>query len=169
MDDFSPMFWPISVPMVAIVGSFLYVIIKTVMRARVRELEVRERIAMIERGLVPPPERNPDEFERAMHRYDAVRGDWEQWGRRRRPSRYRSAGILLLGIGVGLMVLITFTGGSPEVGLGVGGFFAVLGIAFFLNSLFAGSADPYYYQGPPPAPPGPSASHSSVTDPPRQI
>ena len=38
-------------------------IVKSIGWARVRELEVRERIAMIEKGLIPPPESNPRGFE----------------------------------------------------------------------------------------------------------
>ena len=37
---------------------------------RMRELRIRERIAMIEKGLVPPPEVDPAGFDRAMGRYD---------------------------------------------------------------------------------------------------
>ena len=72
---------PFLIPIVAIVGSFLYVIIKTLAHSRVRELEIRERIAMIERGLVPPPEVDPKGFDRAMSRLEhheersAYRGD----------------------------------------------------------------------------------------------
>ena len=35
-------------------------------RARIREFEIRERIAMIEKGLVPPPEKDPDGFDRVL-------------------------------------------------------------------------------------------------------
>ena len=56
----------IMVPIVAIVGWAIYAIVSVVMRSRIRELEVRERIAMIEKGLVPPPERDPHGFEKAM-------------------------------------------------------------------------------------------------------
>ena len=57
---------PFMIPIVAIVGAFVYAIIQTLAKSRVRELEVRERIAMIERGLVPPPEVDPRGFDRAM-------------------------------------------------------------------------------------------------------
>src|SRR5262245_34731753 len=105
MEDASDMFWSLfSIPALAIIGSFVYVIVQTLARARVRELEVRERIAMIERGLVPPPEKDPNGFDRAMDRYERVRSqfhdrdrdedDWD-WRPRRSPQRYRSAGITL--------------------------------------------------------------------------
>src|SRR5215208_1358033 len=124
MEDFVDMFWPVSIPIVAISGAFIYAIVQTLARARVRELEVRERIAMIERGLVPPPEKDPNGFDRAMSRYDRYRDDDDDWDRasRRTPSRYRSAGVTLIGIGFGLMLLISVAGGSSEAGVGVGGF-----------------------------------------------
>src|SRR4051812_10198967 len=108
MEDFTDMFWPVSIPIVAIAGAFLYAIVQTLARSRVRELEVRERIAMIERGLVPPPEKDPTGFDRAMSRYDRIRDrDDEDWGfRRRTPGRYRSAGVTLMGVGFGMMLLI---------------------------------------------------------------
>ena len=66
------MFNPFLIPITAIIGSFVFIIIKTLAKARVRELEIRERIAMIERGLVPPPEVDPRGFDRAMNRSDGL-------------------------------------------------------------------------------------------------
>jgi Protein of unknown function (DUF3040) len=123
------------IPIVAIVAVFATRIVQSIMHARVRELEVRERIAMIERGLVPPPEKDPQGFDRAMGSYRRYRareddGDWP----RRRPRRYRSAGVTMIGIGLGMMVLTGFTGESFRHALGVGGFMFMLGLAFFVNS-----------------------------------
>jgi len=117
------------IPIVAIIGGIASAIVATVMRARVRELEIRERIAMIEKGLVPPPEVDPRGFERAFARPERV-----QWSSH--ASRHRRAGITLLGIGFGLMMLIAVAFGSPQAGIGVGGFIVILGAAFFVNSLF---------------------------------
>ena len=116
------------IPFLAIVGAFTYAIVQSMHRARVRELEIRERIAMIEKGLMPPPEVDPRGFDRAMSRYDRV-----QWTTS--AGRHRRAGIMLVGIGLGLMVLIGFSG-SPDGGIAVGGFFCVLGAAFLVNSVF---------------------------------
>lgn len=116
------------IPIVAIVGAFTVAIVQSMHRARIRELEIRERIAMIEKGLVPPPEVDPRGFDRAMGRYERL-----QWSTS--AGRHRRAGIVLLGIGVGLMVLIGSVD-SPRDGFGVGGFLCVLGLAFLLNSLF---------------------------------
>jgi hypothetical protein len=142
---------PFLIPIVAILGAFTYAIIQTLARARVRELEVRERIALIERGLVPPPEVDPRGFDRAMDRYDRVRD--------RAPGRHRRAGVALMGVGFGLMVLIGFAGDSPSSAVGVGGFLVVVGLAFFINSRFDSRHErpedpgPIAAPSPPPGPP----------------
>src|SRR4029453_15209567 len=97
-------FFIFMIPIIAIVGGITTAIVSTVMRARVRELEIRERIAMIERGLVPPPEKDPQGFERAMSRYEQARPSIVDWPGGRTPARYRSAGIQLGGVGLGLML-----------------------------------------------------------------
>jgi hypothetical protein len=53
-------------------------------------------------------------------------------------ARYRRSGLILIGVGVGLMLLIGLQ--NPREGLGVGGFVACLGAAFFLSSYFDGAA-----------------------------
>jgi Domain of unknown function (DUF6249) len=137
---------PFWIPITAIIGAFIYGIIQAVMRARVRELEIRERIALIERGLVPPPEVDPRGFERVMHRL-------ERHEVRSGAGRHRRAGVTLMGVGFGLMVLIAFAGGDARNAIGVGGFLAVIGFAFFLNSLIDDRREPL---GPaPPVPPAP--------------
>ncbi|MBW8860795.1 MAG: hypothetical protein JF601_00235 [Acidobacteria bacterium] len=132
MDDvfvYSPLLIPISV----ILGAFVLMTVKTVVRARVRELEIRERIAMIERGLVPAPEVDPRGFDRAMTRL-------ERREHRSGSGRHRRAGVTLMGVGFGLMVLIAFTANETSVAIGVGGFLVVIGIAFFVNSLIDGGS-----------------------------
>ena len=176
MDDF---LWvsPIWIPIVAIIGGITLAIVKSVSLARVRELEVRERIAMIEKGLVPPPESNPRGFERAMEAMDGIRKPrWEDpyerylYRRHRGAERHRSAGIMLIGIGFGLMFMLTLAARSPGTGIGVGGFLVLLGLAFFINSFFErrdlgprGGAWP----GPPPAPTGAPLPSDIDTHPPR--
>ncbi|PYR31036.1 MAG: hypothetical protein DMF92_06700 [Acidobacteria bacterium] len=130
------------VPIVAIVGGITLAAIKTMAKARIRELQIRERIAMIEKGLVPPPEVDPSGFDLAMDRHE--RADWTAGA-----PRHRRAGITLMGVGFGLMVLIAFAGHDRSSALGVGGFLVVLGAAFFINSLFE-------LRQPPPTPSGPN-------------
>ena len=45
--------WPFMIPIVAILAGCTVAIVGTLARNRVRELEIRERIAMIERGWCP--------------------------------------------------------------------------------------------------------------------
>src|ERR1700704_5901363 len=155
MEDF-PYVWPFLIPIVAIIGSFTFVIVLTLSRARVRELEVRERIAMIERGLVPPPEVDPRGFDRAMDHYDRYR--------HRSPGRHRRAGVTLMGVGFGLMLLIGVAGDSMSSGIGVGGFLVIIGLAFFINGLFESPVEPY----PPPGSRPPSSPMTSAPEPPRR-
>src|SRR6476646_10213342 len=83
-----------AIVILTIVSSFVFVIVKTVLRARARELEIKERIALIERGLVPPPEVDPGGFDRAMARQTLLEADRERLRRGGRgPGRHRRAGI----------------------------------------------------------------------------
>jgi hypothetical protein len=125
------------IPIVAIASWALLAIVSTIARTRVRELEVRERIAMIEKGLVPPPEVDPRGFDREMAR--------EHRGRRLQgypgEAKYRRAGVTLTFVGLGLMVML-----FPN--FRVGGFIFVLGIGFLVNSLL--------FERTPPQPPASS-------------
>ena len=56
-----------------------------------------------------------------------------------------------MGVGFGLMMLIGVAGGAMNEGIGVGGFFVIMGLAFFINGLFDHPNDQYQ-----PAPPRPS-------------
>src|SRR5436305_6817889 len=120
MEDFH-LVWPFMIPIVGTICTFAFLIVLTMNKSRLRELEIRERIAMIERGLVPPPEVDPAGFERRLRRIDEIQ--------RRMPrtsSRHRRAGIIIMGVGFGLMVLISFAGDEPGSGIGVGGFLVIL-------------------------------------------
>jgi len=136
------------IPIVAIVGGIALAIIKTMAKTRIRELQIRERIAMIEKGLVPPPEVDPVGFDRAMNQHE--RNDWTS-----RAPRHRRAGITLMGVGFGLMVLIGFAGDHEDLGsaIGVGGFLAVLGAAFLINSFFELRHQPTTFEPGPGQPP----------------
>ena len=100
-------------------------------RRALREMEHRERLAMIQRGLIPSPETDPLAFEAATGApYGTPRSE-----------RWRSAGITIIGLGLALIMLISFTGGAPAVGIGVGGAFAVLGFTLLLNSSQLGRSE----------------------------
>lgn len=158
MDDFPFGFGisPFLIPIVAIGGGIVVAIVSTIAKGRVRELEIRERIAMIERGMVPPPETDPLGFERSLRSVEGVQY-------RHSGARHRSGGIVVMSIGFGLMLLIAFTSGEVNVGIGVGGFLVILGLGLFIVSLLGGPPPlPPNYPGPDrrpvdgPTPPGPS-------------
>ena len=119
---------PFTVAIVAIIGGIIAGIVSMIAKGRVRELEIRERIAMIERGLVPPPEADPAGFERSLRSVESIQY-------RHSGHRHRTAGIVVMSVGFGLMLLIAFTSGEVNVGIGVGGFLVILGLGFFLISL----------------------------------
>jgi hypothetical protein len=123
--------WTLLIPIVAIIGGCAVAIVGTLSRQRIRELEIRERIAMIEKGLVPPPEVDPRGFDRVMDRQQL----YARRLRDRAPGRHRRVGITLIGVGFGLMVLLSFAGEHPKDGIGVGGFLVVIGVAFLINGL----------------------------------
>jgi len=92
-------------------------------RAKMLELVHRERVAMIERGMMPP-ELNPILAE--SHRLrdgGAARG------------RSFSVGIIVVGFGLALMTVIAVAGGDTTSGVGIGGAIAILGAAFIVRSV----------------------------------
>jgi len=118
------------IPIVAIAGWLLYAIVSVVMRSRIRELEVRARIAMIEKGMVPPPERDPGEFEKVMNSTQpTAASNYRQY----RAYKLRSAGITMVAVGLGLWVMM-----YPS--FRVGGFLVVVGLGFLVSGLFERSS-----------------------------
>ena len=116
------------IPITVIVGLWVFLITMAMSRARVRELQIRERIAMIEKGIAPAPEIDPQGFQRATAIYDHRK--------RRKPQRHRSAGVTLVSLGLGLMLMIAFAGEAPQKAVGIGGFVVMLGMAFIVNGMF---------------------------------
>jgi hypothetical protein len=92
-------------------------------RRAIREMEHRERLAMIESGVVPAPEADPLGFESQME---------ASMSGMSRQDRWRTAGTLTMGFGLALGMLLWFAGGN-DIAIGVGGAFAVLGASFLLN------------------------------------
>lgn len=120
-------------------------------RRQIREMEHRERLAMIERGLLPAPELDPAGFERRIH------------GRRAETQasvRFRSAGIMMIGLGLAFLVLVSLAGASPTIGAGIGLAFAVLGAAFLANAMMLSRSQGYLSPPSPPSPTSSSKAHS---------
>ena len=93
-------------------------------RRTLRELEIKERVALIEKGLSPPPELMPTGSVDEVHSPGT------------RADRYRTAGILFVGLGLALMLLLGAAANVPAIGVGVGGAIALLGAALIANSVF---------------------------------
>ena len=126
-----PMFFTV---VFSVVGA---VLIMVAMRQRSLTLEMkhRERMAMIEKGIVPEPGRDPAAFEM-----------WQQQ-HERPPSRAMSVGIMIVALGLAFMVLVGFAGEEPGAGIGVGGAIVIVGLAFIVNGALQRASQP------PPAPP----------------
>jgi hypothetical protein len=102
-------------------------------RQRLRELAIKERIALIDKGLVPSPEVDPARFETLVGLRRPVTS---------KAARYRSAGVIIMGLGLAMLVLLAFAAGVPEIGFGVGGGLAILGLAAFINGTLLAGDDP---------------------------
>lgn len=110
--------------LVAVTGAVALIIASMNNKRRLKEMHHRERLAMIQAGLMPSPELDPAGFESAagLGRRPSQRGD-----------RYRTSGVAMIGLGLGLLVLI---GGAFEevgIGIGVGGAWVMLGAALVVN------------------------------------
>jgi hypothetical protein len=98
-------------------------------RRAIREMEHRERLAMIQAGVVPAPETDPLGFESQMESTSSSIS---------RQDRWRTAGTLTIGFGLAILLLLWFAG-ADNIAIGVGGAFTVLGASFLLNSAFMSS------------------------------
>ena len=116
-------------------------------RAYSLELLHRERMAMIERGLVPPPEMQ------ASRGYDhqAARG-------RGASTRALTAGIVIIALGLGFMTLIGVAAEAPSVAIGLGGAIAIIGAAFIIVSIVSSRTQPEQ----PPSAPTPSTAPPDI-------
>jgi hypothetical protein len=119
-------------------------------RQRMRELLMKERIALIERGLVPPPEVDPTRFEALVHPPDTQVRLRSPAGAAR-GARYRSAGVMVMGFGAAVFLLLTFAADIAGVGFGIGGGFVILGAAMFVNGMLIAREPPSAAEYPPPS------------------
>lgn len=119
--------------LIVLAGGFTLATIGFVFRQRLRELAIKERIAMIEKGLVPSPETDPARFEMLIGARRPAN---------RRAERYRSAGVIIMGLGVAMVFLLAFAAGVTKVAFGVGGALAILGLAAFINGSMQAGAGP---------------------------
>lgn len=136
----------VSIPVVAILAWAAIVIYRTYEGSKRREMAHRERLAMIERGLVPSPEADPERFERAM--------GWHRDYVDRRGGSIRG-GLILIAVGIGVGLIIALAGHELGAGIGVGSMLILIGIALLVSSAWETR----------PAQPGPPAASPSSTEP----
>ena len=121
------------VPVLMMVGFFGLAALWLSRRSRLHELAHRERLAMIERGLVPPVE-----LQGAVLDFPAGQTPGSGMASvSKAAGRFRSAGVLLVGLGVALAILLAFAAEQPGIGVGVGGGLVALGAAMIVNAAFA--------------------------------
>lgn len=115
----------------ALVGAWLVLaVMGMLIGMRRREHAHRERLAMIERGLMPPPEMATDDYE--PHR--------TVWRERRAPLSAimaRKLGVLILFGAAGISWLI-FLVDDERIAMGVGGLLGMIGLAFIVISFNLG-------------------------------
>ena len=79
------------IPVAGIIGAFTMIALGMITATKRQELRMRERLAMIERGLTPPPEVDPEGFDHAT-------GSTQREIRR----RFVGGGIIVVGLGLRL-------------------------------------------------------------------
>ncbi len=133
------------IPLAAIAGWALITLYRMHVAGKVREQVHHERLAMIDKGLVPPPEADPKQFERMMDWHPSAAGGFDKGARSLR------TGLILIGVGIGLALMRYLQAGDAFVGrggLGAGVFLVVLGIAFLVNAMFEARAKQSQPQSP---------------------
>jgi hypothetical protein len=116
------------ITIVAIIGLWAYINVRSVSRSKIRELQIRVRISLIARG-----------FDKALATDVATVMEYRA---RHGSVRHRRAGTTLIGVGLGLWMMISFAGDAPQTGIGVGGFLVMIGLAFLVNGLFERDPEP---------------------------
>jgi hypothetical protein len=158
-------FWltfAVIMPLTIVAGGVVVIVMAMYQRTKTLEMQHRERLAMIERGLMPPPDPGaPRNLFAPAPRAAAAAAPPR--------SRYTTLGVAMVGVGLGLMLLIGVAGGTPDAGIGIGGAVAILGAAFIVNGYLQRSAHVPPAQPPSPPMPAPPSRSFTSTDPPGPI
>jgi hypothetical protein len=134
-------FWAFLIPIVAIIGAFVIAGLGIYRHIRLQEFAHRERLALIEKGLVPP-DKTPSEAYRLEPMQALISSQSSL------DERTRRAGVVLVGIGFGIAFLIWMAGHEPDAAVGVGGFLLILGAAIYASSYFGGGRRRGNWRGP---------------------
>ena len=121
------------IPLLLAIGLFVLAALWLRRTTRLSEMAHRERMAMIDRGLAPPPEPS---VPASVFGPEEPKGHDSRHAREARSphARFRTLGVQLIGLGFALMLIIGVTGGAPGAGIGTGGAVAVLGVALVVNA-----------------------------------
>jgi hypothetical protein len=124
------------IPLAAITGWAVITLYRMHVAGKAREHLHRERLAMIEKGVVPPPEADPKQFERMMDWHPSAAGGYD------RGAGSLRTGLILVAVGIGIALMRYLQAGDVFAGrgLGAGVFLVVLGIAFLVNAMFEARA-----------------------------
>jgi hypothetical protein len=113
----------VGLPLAIMLCGVAIVITGMIFKARMLDLQHKERLAMIERGLTPPPESSPTG---SLNARTAVSG---------KSNRARSVGVIIIGIGLAFMCLFGIAAASPQEAIGIGGAIVILGASFIVRSM----------------------------------
>ena len=133
MDETGILTLALFLPGLIILGGFAVLITAMLRRGKVAEMQHRERMAMIERGMTPPSVSVQAEFARRSH------------------GSRMTLGVILCGLGLAFVMLITFAAGEPGVAIGIGGALVMLGLAFIVSASITKPEPPQRHD--PPSPP----------------
>ena len=117
------------IPLTTLVGLLVLAALWLLRVSRLRELKERQVLAMIEKGLTPPPEMVPLNIDGVVlpaRRRSAV------------ADRFKSAGIIVVGLGLAVGIIVGIAGSQVRVGFGIGAGVVALGVAMIVNGLVVG-------------------------------
>jgi hypothetical protein len=141
-------------------------------RSRSLEMAHKERMAMIEKGVVPSPEMDPGH--RAWASAQAIPPNQPRLVDHSPAQRSTTLGIVIVAIALGFMSIIGIAAETPSVALGIGGAILIVGVAFIVIGQVrrAATGQPFgvstYHSVPPipgqrpPSPPEPPSNASSL-------
>jgi hypothetical protein len=115
------------IPLTVVVGLLVLAALWILRATRLRELKQRQVLAMIEKGMAPPPEMVPLNIDGVvLPARRMTTGD-----------RFRSGGIIVVGLGLAVGLIVGVAGAQPRVGIGVGAAIVAIGVAMIVNGWLA--------------------------------
>jgi hypothetical protein len=142
-------------PVLLMVGLFVLAALWISRRGRGRELAHRERLAMIEKGLMPPAELYPGGPELYLGRSLEAGATTSKAA-----SRFRSAGVMFVGLGVAVGLIIGVAARQPGIAAGIGGAIMAIGAAMIVNGVLGVRDIAGEPPSSPPPPPLPGDLHA---------